>query len=404
LARRSFPPGLSYATSTRYSPRSREDLKPRRHALAFAVSLAACAEDPAGKAGPDGAADLVADAPAANLPEAAPGLHQLELAPVAEVDVGPPPPTCKVHADCPKPGEACVVARCQPTGTYAVVFADDGAPCDDGDACTLGDPCQANACKPGKDTCGCTTDLDCLTFDDGDKCNGVPFCDLGSQPSKCLPNPKSVVTCQTATEPCQQAVCTPATGLCSVTPTDDGNACDDGLFCTQGDHCEAGACKAGKDVCPCAKNADCPDDGDLCNGVPYCDKSAVPYACKVNPTSVVQCDRSGDNACGKNTCDKSSGACAVVGLPAGTTCSDGDACTVGDVCKAGQCVPGESACGCKNDADCAKVEDGNFCNGTLFGDKSAVPYQCKVNPATIVVCSPAGDTACLKNLCAPQAG
>jgi hypothetical protein len=44
-------------------------------------------------------------------------------------------------------------------------------------------------------------------------------------------------------------------------------------------------------------------------------------------------------------------------------------------------IAGTNTCACTNDSDCAKSEDGNLCNGTLYCDKSvAGAFECKVNP------------------------
>ena len=85
-------------------------------------------------------------------------------------------------------------------------------------------------------------------------------------------------------------------------------------------------------------------------------------------------------------------------------CDDGNGCTTGDVCNAGKCSSGTNTCGCNQTSDCASKEDGNLCNGTLFCDKSSLPYQCKVNPATIVACDGSGDTSCRQNLCQTATG
>ncbi len=65
-------------------------------------------------------------------------------------------------------------------------------------------------------------------------------------------------------------------------------------------------------------------------------------------------------------------------------------------------VDAQPAPGCKSNADCAKQEDGNFCNGTLY----CVPGAgvCAINPSTIVVCDTSYDTVCNKIACAPATG
>jgi len=189
-----------------------------------------------------------------------------------------------------------------------------------------------------------------------------------------------------------------ATGPCAGKA--DGAACDDGDPCTE-TACEGGGCKVTKDTCSCASNADCPDDANLCNGTPYCDLAAAKPVCKTNPASVVTCQAPA-NSCEEALCSPSSGSCVVVAKANNTACDDGKACTVGDVCTAGQCVAGTDTCPCTQDADCAKKEDGNLCNGTLFCNKSS--GQCQVNPASVVSCPNADDTTCSQNTCDPKTG
>ncbi len=200
--------------------------------------------------------------------------------------------------------------------------------------------------------------------------------------------------------PCTSDACDPVSGQCSAKPS-DGKLCDDGLPCTLGDLCSAGQCQAGEDACSCKQNADCPDDGNLSNGKLFCDKSGLPWACKILPGSAVTC-APGDQACLAGACDPQTGQCQAVPLPAGSTCSDGDACSVADFCSGGQCQAGVDTCPCKSQADCAGLEDGRLCNGRLFCDLG--DHTCKLNPKTVVSCGAAGDSACQKNLCDPKVG
>jgi MYXO-CTERM domain-containing protein len=81
-------------------------------------------------------------------------------------------------------------------------------------------------------------------------------------------------------------------------------------------------------------------------------------------------------------------------------CDDGNPCTQGDACSAGQCLSGTNTCACQADPDCAAFEDGNLCNGTLHCQNNL----CEIDPATVVSCNPAGDTACRVNTCVPATG
>ncbi len=319
-------------------------------------------------------------------------------------DAAPATP-CKSNLDCPAATEPCTESRCEAkTGFCKVVLATDGASCSDGQPCTVGDACLAGACVAGKYGCGCIQDSDCAAFEDGNACNGTWTCDLANQPSLCVPKKSSQVVCAPPSTPCLTAKCNPATGACDTTPTNDGGACDDGKVCTAGDHCAAGSCVPGADQCPCKANADCADDGNLCNGLPYCDKSELPWTCKTNPGTVASCSASGDTACSKNTCNTATGACAPLPVNEGAKCSDDDPCTASDTCAKGVCKAGPGICGCQSDGDCAKADDGDLCNGTLYCNKTVAPHLCQVNPATVVVCASATDTACAANKCVPATG
>ena len=185
--------------------------------------------------------------------------------------------------------------------------------------------------------------------------------------------------------------------------TTDAN-CDDGDPCTLGDRCLAGACVPGLPVCECVKDADCASE-DLCAAKRYCDVASFPHRCRVLAGSATVCDSSFDTARARAVCAPSSGKCAPQPVASGTPCQDGDLCTAEDACNGGACVGIKTgACVCDDDADCAAFDDGNICTGPLYCDKSTVFGSCKVNPATAVVCSTAGDGPCLKTACGAPGG
>jgi hypothetical protein len=128
-----------------------------------------------------------------------------------------------------------------------------------------------------------------------------------------------------------------------------------------GDHCESGACIGLPVAC---------DDG--------------------NPCTDDVCDGMGGCSTTLNTAD----------------CDDGDPCTVKDTCFEGTCAGFSVDCGCTADADCAKLDDGDLCNGTLFCDTSKLPFQCAVKEGSFVSCpAPTGsDAVCKKAVCEPATG
>jgi hypothetical protein len=141
----------------------------------------------------------------------------------------------------------------------------------------------------------------------------------------------------------------------------EGGECGDDDACTVGDHCETGACIGLPVVC----DDDNPCTDDLCDGFGGCTSE-------------------------HNTAD----------------CDDGDPCTVKDTCELGQCNGFAVDCECLVDADCAALEDGDVCNGTLLCKQSKLPHLCIVDPTSVVSCpDPAGaDAICLKSTCDPATG
>lgn len=322
-------------------------------------------------------------------------------------DTGAPPGKCGEDADCGVSPWPCTTTRCTPEGVCAFVQHPDGTPCEDGDPCTATERCTSGTCKGGKDACHCDKAADCAHLEDGDLCNGVYFCDTHSDPHVCRIDATTLVTCAAPDDPqCAQALCDAGTGQCAVANLPDGTACEDGDACTAADACAKGACAAGKSVCPCKTTADCAafEDDNVCNGKLYCDNTAFPYLCKVNPATVITCPSASDTACSKNTCDPISGSCAPKAVADKTACEDGSACTKGDVCLLGVCQPGVNACPCSKNADCGAFEDGDLCNGTLYCDLTLPTPGCVVNPATVVSCPTVDNTLCSQVQCQPKSG
>ncbi len=166
--------------------------------------------------------------------------------------------------------------------------------------------------------------------------------------------------CPVPTSKCVQALCHPTAGCVEVAMPDDA-LCNDDDACTLSSLCDKGACVAGP--------------------LKTCDDGA---------------------SCTTDTCDAKTGACQHTPT-AGAACDDGSACTDGDTCdEGGKCAPGKLVCACQESADCAKFENGDACDGTLFCDPET--SKCQVNPASLVLCPSAKDTQCAKNLCDPASG
>ncbi len=409
---------------------------------------AACGSDP--KAAADVAAldadstqppahDAAADTGAETTPDTAADAVDSAAADSAGPDTATPPTNddvsldgggCDSPAACPVPQVACLVATCA-AGLCGTAPAADGTACDDADPCTIEDVCTQGSCK-GSPNLQCVCGIGKPCPDDGDLCTGVPYCNLQVFPPVCTPSPNQDVHCATTYDTaCLVAACNPSTGTCQLyprgkttqvcdpaTPKTCWNKalppgvpeklnlpCSDNNDCTLGETCTAGACGGGTNTCTCGPGKPCADDGNLCNGVPYCDATVPGGLCKLNPATVVTCPAANDTVCGVNTCNPKTGKCAMQG-PANpaTPCEDGNLCTTGDYCAKGACVGSANTCSCQKDADCADQEDGNLCNGKLFCNLSVSPPACQVNPASVVVCPTGLDPPCLRSLCVPKTG
>jgi hypothetical protein len=330
---------------------------------------------------PDGIAEPEADGVEAVEPlpeveevEPLPDTEDVEPQPDTETDDVEPelPPDCEDVPDCSElvPSGPCFEYVADPW-TCACAEEQRGVkePCDDDVACTLGDQCQADGQCAGQP-------LDALCDDDN---------------------------------LCTDDVCDVHSG-CTSEPNDE-SPCD-GNDCTVGDSCATGVCEPGdyntscphEGKTPCDPTSDTCEadwgDDDACNGIVRC----LGGKCLLDPVTVIQCPAVLDGDCQAYACVPATGACELGPLLDGDPCSDGDPCTLDDVCDQGACVgvPGEEAptCGCEADGDCAPLDDGDLCNGTL----ACVEGGCAVDPATVVSCDLTGDTACTRNVCDPATG
>ena len=300
----------------------------------------------------------------------------------------------------------------------------DAVPCDaDGNACTEGDLCAKGVCKPGKpkncdDGNPCTKDFcdmakGCTqTQDDGAPCDDENPCSIGDVCGSGSCQSGVAKSCNSP-DPCLQAKCDAKNGKCKLFDAPEGMPCNDGTLCTVKDACKAGNCTGAvvncDDANPCTNegctakagcsstaNANPCDDNNKCTQSDVC-KGGNCAGLPVDITAT--CDDG--NPCTTDLCKPASG-CAHVSHK--LACDDGNPCTKSDTCDAGKCVSGTNICACSNDSECAKQEDGDLCNGTLYCDKGAVPYLCKVNPKTVITCAKDKDGPCIRNTCASKTG
>jgi hypothetical protein len=141
--------------------------------------------------------------------------------------------------------------------------------CDDLDPCTDGDFCANGVCQAGAEVCQCSTNIDCLEFDDDDLCTGTWYCDKGNMPVTCKLDLNSVVTCDDSGDTeCLESQCQPETGQCDDVAINESGNCNDDDGCTNDDVCVAGQCLGTtcEDVGLVCSNGQCVDCAPDCSG------------------------------------------------------------------------------------------------------------------------------------------
>jgi hypothetical protein len=172
----------------------------------------------------------------------------------------------------------------------------------------------------------------------------------------------------------------------------DDAPCEDGSFCTEGDHCRAGECIAGpRRDCSvgdgaCSEGA-CDESLDVCVPNPIaegqpCGTGAI---CAGGRCSIVI------GPCVEPTCDR---VCLATGFPCSINCADSDECRT-------SCNPG-SACIVACGADRCELECGAaaFCSLDCSG-ASRCDAECATGSTCVIDCEGAED--CSRLRCAPGA-
>lgn len=361
---------------------------------------------------------------------------------------------CQSAADC-KSGSACKVTKCVAGECVYDPAPKNGQACETGDKCHVANSgkCDAGSCAGGKaKDCAGSGDGKCMvgqcdavsgkciakskadgdTCDaDGSKCTPKDTCKSGA----CIAG--AAKDCSSLNKSCVLGLCDKSTGACEAKQKADGEACDDGDFCTVLEKCTKGACGGGS-------LETCSEENDACNQG-KCDSQAG--ACtKVPKTSGTTCDDgkyctvsevcNGKGNCGAGkpractgdadkclvgACDETKNTCVKSSAPNGSKCSDGNLCTQTDTCTSGACkgtnlkdcssssgpcttgvcTPSSGACGGQPKADGTACNDGDDCS---LNDKCASGL-CK--PGTPKNCDDAnactvGDS-CSKGVCSPGA-
>jgi hypothetical protein len=268
-----------------------------------------------------------------------------------------------------------------------------GAPCGTDNTCPWGFSCLTTVTVDGVELSQCVNDTGecpctersielglatpCEVANEFGTCGGLRICGEEGLSSCDAVEPGEEV-CNGLDDDCDGEVDEPA-----LVAGDYVNLCFDGNDCTE-DECSGieGCVNTLLDSGQC-------NDGNPCTVADHC----VEGSCTGAP---VECDDS--NPCTDDLCTDTGG-CEFP--PVEGKCDDDDPCTIDDFCLDGECGGSPVPCECMVDGDCAELEDGDLCNGTLVCDTSWPPYQCVVDLETEVVCpAPNGPhTPCLEASC-----
>ncbi len=273
--------------------------------------------------------------------------------------------------------------------------------CDDGDFCTHTDTCVAGVCTglpaAGCKDCtatgfcsdgnACTVDV-CVNFE----CVTTPGFDVAAQCCNPMDGALSVINDGNA---CTQDICDATTGLVVHEPVANDTPCDDGLFCTVCALCTNGTCSGGVErdcshadnqcgvgVCNEATDA-CEalpaNDGDLCDDGLFCTIGETCGNGGCGDGDPRDCGGFDDN-CNVGLCDETADQCEPAAINEADPCEDGLFCTINETCTNGlcgggvprDCSPLDDACNqgvCNETLDLCEplpVNEGKMCDDLLF--------------------------------------
>jgi len=272
--------------------------------------------------------------------------------------------------DCSHMESECNTASCDEDQDVCVLTTDpDGSACDDGLYCVENETCLSGECQGGqpKDCSeasgACLADPVC--DEDNDACVGEPlpaetvcddgdFCTIGGVCDGLGTCVGAERDCSALDNQCNQGVCDEDANACVAMPDNEGAGCDDGLYCTDGDSCDQGACIGGP--LDCSDGDDCTND--TCSEFENnCVHTWTPNPGTEGLTLPGTCDDDIDNDCDHNVdiddpdcqpcledadCDDSD-VCTENTCNAdhqcetdpanGVSCNDGLNCTVDDTCQ-----------------------------------------------------------------------
>jgi hypothetical protein len=175
----------------------------------------------------------------------------------------------------------------------------------------------------------------------------------------------SAADCASQVDTCNTGTC--INGVCEKMPANEFGACNDGLFCTENDVCQAGKCVGGSmKLCPSADGCNigaCDEalktcknvpgnDGGQCDDNDPCTLAGVCVSGTCTKGSPIDCSVF-NGQCSVGICDPVMG-CKPSPLNDGSSCDDAK----GNPCSTGQCTQGS----CQSVA----ANEGGACNDNLF--------------------------------------
>ena len=266
-----------------------------------------------------------------------------------------------------------------------------GAPCDDGFACTVNDVCTGNVCI------GEPIDAEC---DDGAYCNGAERCDVMAG---CVASDR--VDCSVLDNACNVGFCDETSDTCMTLPANEDGSCDDGLYCTVGEHCVNGACGGGAErdcgalddecmvgVCDDAVDACIAEpahDGQSCDDGLYCTVGELCAQGLCGSGEARDCSYL-DEGCFVGACDELLGLCVEDALPNGFGCNDSSSCTIGDTCSNGVCsgarLADQTLCGDGDPGTARSICVTGAClASTVYTPSITISYDCSAGDISFEV-------------------
>lgn len=209
-----------------------------------------------------------------------------------------------------------------------------------------GNPCKARECNPQNGQCELKNLPDGTSCEDGLYCTDDDTCQAG------VCQGGAARDCSYLNGNCVVGVCDEALDSCKPQKLTNGEPCDAGEPCLAGDYCDAnGECQQGNiPACPCTSDSDCQDDGDKCNGILGKCNLQTGFCELSEPPVDCYATNPPLPECKVYQCVPLTGQCIVKNAPNFSPCEDGLFCTVGDYCMSGECLPASAR-------DCSYLDD-----------------------------------------------